>query len=153
MPRHWKLPSTIAWPNHPQLPLLPFFFVCYRRRLFIRSNLISSRWIWLEFKHSIFYACPSYLQVWWWSDQKYRRYRIQSISSGAQGQVTPKSMDGIWSGLKSNSSMILCLSWLKALLCPQHFLHYKMRRSRARKNKAYCPIGPKIELIQDDRNL
>ena len=26
------------------------FFVCYRRRLFIRSNLISSRWIWLEFK-------------------------------------------------------------------------------------------------------
>ena len=49
-PRHWKLPSTIARPNHPQLSLLPFFFVCYRRRLFIRSNLISSRWIWLEFK-------------------------------------------------------------------------------------------------------
>ena len=48
--RHWTLPSTIARPNHPQLSLLPFFFVCYRRRLFIRSNLISSRWIWLEFK-------------------------------------------------------------------------------------------------------
>ena len=48
---------------HFQLTLSPFSFVCYRclfgkvlvrlgrpRRLFTRSNLISFRWIWLEFK-------------------------------------------------------------------------------------------------------
>ena len=57
------------------------------------------------------------------------------------------------SGPKSNSSGILCLPRLKALSCPQHFLDYKIRRSRARKNKAYCPIWPKIELIQDIMNL
>ena len=57
-----------------------------------------------------------------------------SFFSGAHGQVTPKSMDGC--GRNSNSSEILCLSWLpaslmtirskmRALLCPQNFLHYK----------------------------
>ena len=49
-------PGTGSYPAPSPDPIthdflrLPFFFVCYRRRLFIRSNLISSRWIWLEFK-------------------------------------------------------------------------------------------------------
>ena len=38
--------------------------------------------------------------------------RIHNIFSDAQGQVTPKSMDGY--GQNSNSSEILCMSWLPA---------------------------------------
>ena len=74
-------------------------------RLFL-PVCINVKWKIRKFQtHSIFYACPSYLQVWWWSDQKYRRYRIHSISSGAQGHVTSKSMDGygwnfIWPKIK-----------------------------------------------------
>ena len=60
--------------------------------------------------YSIFYACPSYLQVWWWSDKKYRGYRVHNISFGAQGQVTPKSMDEY--GWNMNSSKTLCLGYL-----------------------------------------
>ena len=75
-------------------------------RLFTRSNLISSRWILLEFK-LIQYFMPVLVTCKFDDDpiKKYRRYRIHSISSGAQGQVTPKSMDGygwnlIWPKIK-----------------------------------------------------
>ena len=57
-----------------------------------------------------FYACPINLQVWWWSDQKYRRDRVHNIYFGAQGQVTPKSMDGY--GWNLNSSKTLYLGYL-----------------------------------------
>ena len=57
-----------------------------------------------------------------------------TIFFGTQGQVTPTSVDGC--GGNSNSPEILWLYWLpasvitirsemRALLCPQHFLHYK----------------------------
>ena len=42
---------------------------------------------------------------------------------------------------------------MRALLCPQHFLHYKSvkknRRSRASNFKVNSPIWPKIELVRD----
>ena len=51
------------------------------RRLFTRSNA------WYGWNANSFniVCLSSYLQVCWWSDQKYRRNRIHNISSGAQG--------------------------------------------------------------------
>ena len=44
-------------------------------------------------------------------------------------------------------------SKMKALSCPQHFVHYKStgknRISRASNSKAVSPIWPKIKLVQD----
>ena len=62
--------------------------------------------------------------------QHFLHYKSMGNIFGAQGQVTPKRM--VRSGPKSNSSEMLCLSWLpasekkiqskmKALSCPQHF--------------------------------
>ena len=75
--------------------------------------------------------------------------------SSPQGGVTLKLIEEC--GWNSNSSKILWLSWLtlslmmiwsnmKAILCPQHFLHYKstgnfFRHSRASSSKAIVRSG------------
>ena len=79
-----------------------------------------------------------------------------------QGQVTPKWV--VWSGPKSNSSELLCLSWLPATLMMirskmnklawrQHFpiisLWEFFRRSRAANSVVSGPIWPKFELVRD----
>ena len=78
-----------------------------------------------------------------------------------QGQVAPKWV--VWSGPKSNSSELLCLSWLPATLMirsktnelawRQHFpvisLWEFFRRSRAANSVVSCPIWPKFELVRD----
>ena len=80
----------------------------------------------------------------------------------SQGLVTPKWVR--WIGPKSNSSELLCLSWLPATLMiirskmnelawRQHFpivsLWEFFRRSRATNSKVSCPIWPKFELVQN----
>ena len=79
-----------------------------------------------------------------------------------QGQVTPKWVVG--SGPKSNSSKLLCLSWLPATLMMiqskmnalawrQHFpiisLWEIFRRSRAANSVVSGPIWQKFELVRD----
>ena len=79
-----------------------------------------------------------------------------------QGQVTPKWVVG--SGPKSNSSELLCLSWLPATLMMiqskmntlawrQHFpiisLWEIFRRSRAANSVVSGPIWRKFELVRD----
>ena len=101
---------------------------------------------------SVINTCKSY--------QNWRRYRVHNIFSSAQGQVTLKSMDK--RGRNWNSSEILCLSWLpvslmmirsqlKALSCPQLFIHYKsmggggFQHSRASYSGTNSPIWLEIE--------
>ena len=79
-----------------------------------------------------------------------------------QGQVTPKWV--VWFGPKSNSSELLCLSWLPATLVMnrskindlawrQHFpiisLWKLFSRSRAANSVVSGPIWPKLELVRD----
>ena len=79
-----------------------------------------------------------------------------------QGQVTPKWV--VWSGPKSNSSELLCQSWLPATLMMirskmnepawrQHFpiisLWEIFRRSRAANSLVSGPIWWKFEHVQD----
>ena len=79
-----------------------------------------------------------------------------------QGQVTPKLV--VWSGPKSNSFELLCLSWLPATLMMirskmielawrQHFPIVSVwkifRRSRAANSVVSGPIWPKFELVRD----
>ena len=79
-----------------------------------------------------------------------------------QGQVTPKWV--VWSGPKSKSSELLCLSWLPATLMMiwskmnelawrQHFpiisLWGIFRRSRAANSLVSNPIWPQFELVWD----
>ena len=79
-----------------------------------------------------------------------------------QGQVTPKWV--VWSGPKSNSSELLCLSWLPAALMMirskmnelawrHHFpivsLWEIFRRSRAANSIVSGPIWPKFKLVRD----
>ena len=79
-----------------------------------------------------------------------------------QGQVTPKWV--VWSSPKSNSSELLCLSWLPATLMMiqskmnelawrHHFpiisLWKIFRRSRAANFVVNGPIWPKFELVRD----
>ena len=79
-----------------------------------------------------------------------------------QGQVTPKLV--IWSGPKSNSTELLCLSWLPATLMMirskmnelawrQHFPFINLWdifwRSRAANSVVSGQIWPKFELIRD----
>ena len=73
-----------------------------------------------------------------------------------QGQVTPKWV--VWFGPKSNSTKLLCLSWLPATLM---MIRSKMnelawrhhipiiRRSRAAYSVVSGPIWPKFELVWD----
>ena len=78
------------------------------------------------------------------------------------GQVTPKWV--VWSGPKSNSSELLCLSWLPATLImirskmnelarrqnfPSISLWEILRRSRAANSVVSGPIWPKFELVRD----
>ena len=82
-----------------------------------------------------FYACPDYLQVWWRSYQKKEGAIVSTtFFSGAQGQVTPKSMDGCGGNLNSSeivrlsrspASLMKIRSKMRALMCSAHFLHYK----------------------------
>ena len=79
-----------------------------------------------------------------------------------QWQETPKWV--VWSGPKSNSSELLCLSWLSATLMliwstmnelawRQHFpiisLWEIFRHSRAANSVVSGPIWPKFELVRD----
>ena len=79
-----------------------------------------------------------------------------------QGQVTPKWV--VWSGPKSNSFELLCLSWLPVTLMMirskmnelawrQHFpiigLWEIFRRSRADNSVVSGLIWPKLELVRD----
>ena len=79
-----------------------------------------------------------------------------------QGQVTPKWV--VWFGPKSNSTELLCLSWLPATLMMirskmnelawrHHFpiisLRDFFRRSRAANSVVSGPIHPKFELVRD----
>ena len=91
--------------------------------------------------HPRIYGCPSYLQVWWSSDQNWRRYRSDKVKYGlffchsrtSNSEVTPKWI--VRSGRNLNSSKVLWLSWLPARLMKirskvkqllsGHFLHYK----------------------------
>ena len=83
-----------------------------------------------------------------------------------QGQVTPKLV--VWSGPKSNSFELLCLSWLPATLMMirskmnelawrQHFpiisLWKIFRRSRAANSVVSSPIWPKFELVRDSMHV
>ena len=80
-----------------------------------------------------------------------------------QGQVTPKRV--VWSGPKSNSSKLLCLSWLQATLMMirskmnelawrQHFpitcisLWKFFRRSRVANSVVSSPIWPKFKVVR-----
>ena len=81
------------------------------------SEVKGRNWIYPRF-----YGCAGYLQVWWWLKMKAllwpQHYPNYWKSMGkmfcAQWQVTPKQV--VWSGPKSNSSEILCLSWIPASL-------------------------------------
>ena len=79
-----------------------------------------------------------------------------------EGQVTPKLV--VWSGPKSNSSELLCLSWLPATLvmirskmnelaCRQHFPIISLWEIFKKLNSANSvvsgPILPKFELVPD----
>ena len=75
----------------------------------------------------------------------------------SQGQVTSKWV--VWSGPKSNSSELLCLSWLTAILMMNELIwrqHFPIisdgnlfRRSRAANSVGSGPIWPKFELLWD----
>ena len=79
-----------------------------------------------------------------------------------QGQITPKWL--VWSGQNSNSSEIICLSWLPASLIKiwsiinvlawrHHFsiiVYEKIfQRSRAHNTKVTDPIRPEFKLVRD----
>ena len=90
-------------------------------------------------KSSRFYAWPSYLQVWRWFDQKWRRYQhfLHCRSMGkffvAQGWITPKWIGLIWSKIELIwdflDVLVSCMrkiwSKMKSLSIGQHCPHYK----------------------------
>ena len=108
-----------------------------------------------------FYTYPVYLQVWWQPHQnegaivptKSSPLLVYGNKIGSQGQVTPKRI--VRSRAKSNSSEILCLTWLLACLkmirsklkapsCPQHFSHYKSTGAfGCHGNQIFDQISPK----------
>ena len=79
------------------------------RRLFTRSNLISSRLIWLEFK-LIQYLMPVLVTCKFDDDPIKNTGAIVSTTFLPARKVTPKSMDGYGWNLKSSKS--LCLGYL-----------------------------------------
>ena len=94
----------------------------------------------------------------YWPNGQYWMCKIFII----QGQVTPKWV--VRSGPKSNSSELLCLSWLPATLMMirskmtelawrQHFPNISLWeffwRSRAANSVIRGPIWPKFELVRD----
>ena len=89
----------------------------------------------------------------WLRDIKVQKCKIFVI----QGQVTPKWV--VWSSLKSNSSVILCLSWLPAtvmmmirsqmneLAWRHHFPIINLWEFRGARDLAFCLKGPLDSLL------
>ena len=80
----------------------------------LQSRQVTSN-NWPNFEHMRFYTCSCYLQVSLRSDKKWMDYAPNSHLMAFlhnQGQITPKWL--VWSGQNSNSSEILCMSWVPA---------------------------------------
>ena len=126
------------------------------RWLFTRSNLISSRWIWLEFK-LIQYFMPV-LVICKFDDDPIKNTgaTVSTTFLSALKAGNYKVNGRIWLEFELIQdfmpwlpvSLIMIRSILKALSCPQHFLHYislweKFRYSRACNPEAILRSGPK----------